>query len=262
MDNLKNALWIEYRKAIRSRIPLFTFLGFLIFPLACALFMLIYKDPDFFRKIGLLSAKANLVGGSADWPFYLDMFAQGISGAGIMLFGLIEIWIFGREFSDGTVKDLLAVPVSRLSIIMAKFMVFAMWSILLTLVLFGVDLGLGLMLDLPFGTPALFVKATFTVLIAALLVIFSLTPIAFIASVGRGYLLPMGIALLGLGLANIAALLGWGEYFPWSIPGVFAGYVKTADHSLGFASYVVVLLTGLVGIIATFLWWKYADQHR
>jgi ABC-2 type transport system permease protein len=70
--------------------PLFTFLGFLMLPLACALFMFIYKDPDFARNVGLISAKADLAGGSADWPFFLSMFAQGTAIGGLLLFSLVE----------------------------------------------------------------------------------------------------------------------------------------------------------------------------
>jgi hypothetical protein len=32
--------------------------------------------------------------------------------------------------------------------------------------------------------------------------------------------------------------------------------------SLTLASYAVVMLTGLAGMVATYLWWKYADQSR
>ena len=46
-------------------------------------------------------------------------------------------------------------------------------------------------------------------------------PFAFFASVGRGYLLPMGVAILALMLANVIALAGWGDYFPWAVPGLY-----------------------------------------
>src|SRR5215467_9388318 len=131
MNDLSNALWIELRKATRSRMPLFTALGSLILPLVGAFFMFVYKDPEFARSIGLVSAKANLAGGTASWPSYLGLLAQGIAVGGIGLFGLMEIWVFGREFADGTLKDLLAVPVARMTILLAKFIVIALWSIVL-----------------------------------------------------------------------------------------------------------------------------------
>ncbi|MEV0143917.1 MULTISPECIES: ABC transporter permease [unclassified Nonomuraea] len=38
---------------------------------------------------------------------------------------MIAIWLFGREFSDHTAKDLLALPTSRTAIVAAKFVVAA-----------------------------------------------------------------------------------------------------------------------------------------
>jgi ABC-2 type transport system permease protein len=71
----------------------------------------------------------------------------------------------------------------------------------------------------------------------------------------------MGIMLLILALANVIALLGWGSYFPWSVPGLYAGSAGKGA-SLEPVSYWIVILTGLAGMIGTYLWWKYADQSR
>lgn len=59
-------------------------------------------------------------------------------------------------------------------------------------------------------------------------------------------------------MTNIVALIGWGEYFPWAVPGLYA----QGKGSLPPISYWIVFLTSLVGMIATYLWWKYADQNR
>jgi ABC-2 type transport system permease protein len=261
MHNLADIIWIELRKATRSRVPLFTFLGFLMLPLASAVFMFIYKDPELARSIGLISAKANLVGCSADWPFYLSMFAQGIAIGGLLLFSLVESWVFGREFSDGTLKDLLAVPVARSTIVLAKFIVVALWSTLLTLAIYVIGLLLGGLIGLAQGTGGVLLHGSASLAIAAGLVMIDVIPVAFFASVGRGYLLPMGIMLLILALANVIALLGWGSYFPWSVPGLYAG-AGAEGAGLEAVSYGIVILTGLAGVIGTYLWWKYADQSR
>ena len=47
-------------------------------------------------------------------------------------------------------------------------------------------------------------------------------PFALLASVGRGYLLPIGVAILAIIMANVVAALGWGGYFPWAVPGLYA----------------------------------------
>jgi len=90
--------------------------------------------------------------------------------------------------------------------------------------------------------------------LAACMVIALVTPIAFFASAGHGYLAPMGFVFLIVLLAQVIAVAGWGEYFPWSIPGVYS-----QGEVLEPVSYVIVGLTSLAGVAATLIWWEWAD---
>ena len=49
---------------------------------------------------------------SADWNSYFGILTQSIGVGGVLIFGFVASWIFGREYSDGTAKDLLALPTS------------------------------------------------------------------------------------------------------------------------------------------------------
>ena len=183
MRDLMNAVWIELRKAARSRMPLFTALGFLVLACGLAFLMFIYKYPTFARSIGLISAKANLAGGAATWPYFLGVLGQAIAIGGLLLFSLVESWVFGREFADGTLKDLLAVPVARANILLAKYLVVVLWSLLLTLMLFLVSLLLGAAIGLAQGTIEVFWHGTAIQAVASCLVIVDVFPFAFFASV-------------------------------------------------------------------------------
>ncbi len=262
MDNLADTIWIELRKAIRSKMPLFTAVAFLLLPLGCALMIFIYKDPEFALKIGLISAKANLAAVTADWPAYLAFLTQGLALVGFILFSFIVSWVFGREFADGTCKDLLAVPVSRASILLAKFIVIAVWSVILTIMVVIVAFVLGPVMGLAQGSSDLILQGSVTLIITAGLVIVTVTPIALFASVGRGYLLPIGVAILTIMLTNLITLVGWGNYFPWAVPVLFAGAGRSQYGPLEAVSYAIVFLTGLAGMIATYSWWQLADQNR
>ena len=259
MNNLADTVWIELRKAIRSRMPWMTALGFLVMPLASAFIMFIYKDPEFAQNAGLISAKANLMAGAADWPTYLSMLAQATAIGGILLFSLVCSWVFGREFADGTLKDLLALPVARSSILLAKFFVVAAWSAALTMEVCIVGLVMGALIKLPQGSFGVIFQGSALLAITACLVIAVVLPFALFASVGRGYLLPVGFAMLALLLANVIATLGWGSLFPWSVPALYAG-MGGQDSHLPAISYWIVVLTGLAGMIGTDLWWRLADQ--
>ncbi len=262
MNSLTASIWIELRKVSRSKMPWLTAIGILFLPLAGALFIFIFKDPEFARSIGLLSAKANLRGGTADWPTFLSILLQGTAIAGGLFFGLIDSWVFGREFSDGTLKDMLAVPVSRTAILLAKFFVVTLWSLALVLLVYLVSLGIGALLALPPVPASFLLSSGLKMLVTGLMVILVLTPVVLFASIGRGYLLPMGVSLVIMMLAQVAAALGWGSLVPWSIPALYAGMISGPNGDLVPASYVIVLVTGLLGIDATIHWWNRADQSR
>jgi ABC-2 type transport system permease protein len=228
-------------------------------PLGIAFLIFVSRNPEISQKLGLISAKANLVAYAAtDWPTYLVLFAQIIAAGGFFLLVLAISWVFGREFADGTLKDMLAVPVGRSSILLAKFIVVAIWSAGLSLVMFITGLVTGALIQLPGGSMGVIFQYSPLVAITACLVIGVVLPFALFASVGRGYLLPLGMAVLALMMANLVLVIGWGEYFPWAVPMIYA-QGKTA---LAPASYWIVLFTGLAGMVATYFWWKYADQNR
>jgi ABC-type transport system involved in multi-copper enzyme maturation permease subunit len=218
MTNFRSALWAELLKARRSMMSLMTALGISILPLAGALFVIILKDPERARQMGLISAKAQIMVGVADWPAYFGILLQGMAAAGAVLFALIASWVFGGEFSNRTAKDLLALPTSRAAIVSAKLGLLAIWDMALALLLFLIGLVVGSLLDIP-GWSAQLEVATFGSLMLIAFLTFMLMPlVAFVASAGRGYLPPMGWALFSLALAQIAAVLGWGDWVPWSVP--------------------------------------------
>jgi len=259
MNSLSDMLWIETRKAIRSRMPLWTALGSLFMPLGIAFLIFVARNPEISQQLGLISAKADLMAYAAtDWRSYLGLFGMIIAAGGILLFSLVVTWVFGREFTDSTLKDMLAVPVGRSSIVLAKFILAVIWSAVLTLVILFAGLVTGAIIRLPGGSLSVLLQGSALVLITAGMVIAVVMPFAIFASVGRGYLLPIGAAILALMMANLVALAGWGEYFPWGVPGIYA----MGDSPLTPVSYWIVLFTGLVGIFGTVLWWKYADQSR
>jgi len=123
-----------------------------------------------------------------------------------------------------------------------------------------VSLLLGAAIGLSGGTTEVFWHGTVTLAVAAFLVIVDVFPFAFFASVGRGYLLPMGVTLLVLVVGNVVAVAGWGNYFPWAVPALYAEV--TGKGNLEPASYLFVLITGLAGMAGTYLWWRCADQSR
>ena len=106
-------------------------------------------------------------------------------------------------------------------------------------------------------------RTSFEDLLAGAVLTFATLPlVAFFASLGRGYLLPFGWIFITMFFSQIAARLGWGDWFPWSVPALFAGMLGPRAEAIGLHSYALVLLTALLGFAATFYWWRSADQTK
>jgi ABC-2 type transport system permease protein len=262
MSALRAAFWAELLKARRSMVALLSATGFLILPAIDGLFMIILKDPARAQALGLISVKAQLTAGVADWPTFFQILAQGIGIGGAMVFALLTAWVFGREFADHTAKDLLALPTPRAIIVGAKFVLLGLWILSLTGLIFVVGLGVGAAVDIPSWSPALAWAALGTVLTVALLTGMLMPCVALVASAGRGYLTPMGWALLTLVLAQVVSVLGWGDWFPWAVPVLLSGMAGPRAAQVGMHSYGVVGLVSIAGVTATLMWWQSADQAQ
>jgi ABC-2 type transport system permease protein len=262
MNAFLSAFWAETLKARRSKVSLLTVAGFSVFPIIDGLFMFILKDPERARAMGLISAKAQITAGVADWPTFFQVLLLGTAIGAAILFAFITAWVFGREFSDHTVKELLALPTPREIIVGAKFVVMALWMLGLTLMIFVIGLGIGTVVGIPGWSPEL-EWASFWSLMLILLLTFMLMPfVALFASAGRGYLPPLGWAILTMALAQIAIVMGWGDWCPWSVPGLIGSLSGPGAERVELHSYVVVSLAFIAGIAATFAWWRSADQAR
>jgi ABC-2 type transport system permease protein len=257
VNNLAQAVFVETLKARRSRLAIVSVLGFMLLPLVAGFFIVVLKDPEMAQRVGLISAKARLLVGEADWPTYLELLATMVAAGGLVVFGFVASWVFGREFADRTAKDLLALPTSRSAVVLAKFSVVAFWSAGLAVLICLVGFGIGAAVGLPATSPQVILDGLGRVAVTACLAILLLSPVAFTAGFGRGYLAPMGLTFLVLLLAQVVSAAGWGEFFPWSVTILYS-----QGEALGPVSYAIVILTSLVGIVGTLVWWERADQAR
>ena len=262
MNNFLASLWTETLKMRRSKVPFFTALGFSFIPLVGGLFMIILKDPEAARSMGLISTKAQLLAGVADWPTFFGILAQAVAVGGAILFAVLTAWVFGREFTDRTAKELLALPTSRESIIAAKFLVVAVWTLILTVWIFLFGLVVGNLVVIPGWSQELLHSASLDVFGSAVLTIALLPFVAFFAGIGHGELPAIGWMILTVVLAQVAAITGWGDWFPWSVPALFSGAAGARADLMGTHSVLIVILASVIGLAATFYWWRHADQTR
>lgn len=258
------SLWVEFQKVRGSKTLWITTLAVLLVSLISGLFMFILQDPERARQFGLVGAKAQIFGGAADWQSLFNLALILVSEGGLIIFGFIFVWIFGREFSDKTVYDILSLPTSRVSIVMAKLITAAYWSMALVLMAFMMTLGVGIILQLPGWSAATILNGLRLLLITGLLTVLSSISFALAASIFRGYLAAVGCLFLALVLGQIITQLGYGQYYPWSIPMLYSGAAEALSgrtaSPIGPVSFMLVAVVSVFSLVITGAWWRNADQ--
>jgi len=261
IKDMRASFVVEVVKVWRSMIFRVTFAATFFISLMLGLMMYLVRNPEILPP-GILKTKVAIAAIGTDWPAYLGFSEMAAGAIGIILFGFIFSWIFGREYGDRTVKDTLSLPVSRASIVISKLLAASVWSGLLGCLMFVLVLACGAMLRLPGWSDGLFQDYARIFFGSTLLSIMLGSPAAFVASAARGVLPAIGFMLACLGLANFLGNIGLGQYFPWTIPMLYAGAVGTTGIQLPPVSYLILLITCLAGIAGTIIFWMYADQNR
>jgi ABC-type transport system involved in multi-copper enzyme maturation permease subunit len=261
MKQISATLKVEFLKVRKSKVFWLSIVFFLFVVFMIGLLMFVQKYPEISGKLGLIGTKSAMLRlGEPNWQNYFTLLSQMMSGLGLVGYGFITSWVFGREYSDNTIKDILALPVSRSYIVLSKFIVVAIWSILVTIILFTFGIIVGKALGTTGWTGNIFLQFTIKFSVVSLLSILLCTPVAFFACYSRGYLLPIGFIILTMIMGNFTGLVGLGPYFPWSIPGIYSAPPGPDDIHLNIASYIILILTSGVGLLGTLAWWRYADQ--
>lgn len=250
--NFPRVLSTEFLKLKRTRVPWVLSAVYCLAPLMISLMMLVLKNPRLGRRLGLVAAKAQLTAGAADWPTYLQLSGFLFVG-GVLVMGVMQAFLFGREYAEGTAKNLLTLPLGRTSIVAAKLLVSAVWFSVLAALLCAEVLALGFLLDLPgFSAPLLAAGLLRALRLAAQVLLLSTVP-AWMAVAGRGYLAPLGFSILLLLLGDLFAHTGWGPWIPWSILFLSAGAGGAEAPLPGTGSLLVLIGVFAAGFAATYL---------
>ena len=261
MKRIRVALWVEFLKIRKSKMFWATILVFMFVSLMMGLLMFVQIHPEIAGKLGMIGNKATLLRfGEPNWENYFTFLNQGFAGIGVVGIGFVVSWVFGREFSENTIKDILVLPISRSYIVISKFIMVVVWSIVLSLVYFITSLLFGLLIEIPGWSDELVLLDFSRYSVTSLFTIILSAPVALLASYSRGYMLPMGFVILTLIMANFTGLVGLGPYFPWAIPGLYGTASGSEFLQLNNASYIILFSTGILGIIGTLAIWHYADH--
>jgi len=202
--------------------------------------------------------------GNPDWTSFLGGAVYRFTVLGLIGFGFLTSWLFGREYAERTVKDLLAMPVSRWNLVLAKFAAVCVCCSLLSLILFVYVLGLGTAAGLPGLSWDLVLRAFDVCALSAIFNMLLCTLVALLACWSRGWLAPIGYVFVTLILALSLGGGAAGPYVPWAIPTLQTlGFTAPGAEvgALNVISYLILGLAGFGGLVGTLAWWRYADQR-
>lgn len=170
-------------------------------------------DPQLLAKLGPVA--------TGDWQGFLLGAAQVTGAGGLGGFAVVLAWMFGREFGDGTITGLFALPVRRSTIALAKLIVYVVWvtamSVLLAIVLSLVGLVAGLgPID---GNTFLMLarQAALGIMSAAITL-----PVAWAATLSRSVLGGVSVAIGLVVVAQVSVLAGLGGWMPLAAPALWA----------------------------------------
>ncbi|MEW9124752.1 MAG: ABC transporter permease [Thermotaleaceae bacterium] len=192
----------------------------------------------------------------AGWEPYLIDLLGSITALLVIGFSFTACWVFGREYTDKTICELLVKPVSKLYVVLSKFIVIFLWDVLLAFFMFAVVFIMGILIGLNGGTWLLIMNSFLTFMATSLLIMVVSTISALLANISKGYLAPIGLAFLIVIISNVVAQAGLAAYFPWTIPALFISNVP-----LGFTSIAILAITGITGFVGTVAWWRFAEQR-
>lgn len=253
-------LTTEFLKLRHSKVTWATLGGLSMGPLGIALFMWIVREPGRAAQLGLLGTKANLSGIEATWPSFAYMLTMIVGVGGMLLLAFVVAYLFGREYADGTAKNLLALPVARHWFVLAKLVVAAAWWLVLVAAVLAEAFALGLALGLPGFSAGIAMQAVANSVLAAAISFLLVPMVAWITVLGRGYMPPLAFALATMALGDVFTHTGWAEWFPWSIVPALIGMVGKPVGTLPAGSYVVLAATFAAGIAATIAQVRLADN--
>ncbi|HDS07088.1 MAG TPA: hypothetical protein ENO05_05615 [Bacteroides sp.] len=262
MKEIKAALWMEILKVRRTKIFPISVYFFIFIGIMMGFLMFVARHPEIANRSATISTKTSFLPGS-DWNAFFDLMIQLVLTLGVIGSGIITSWNFGREFSDRTVKDLLSLPVPRSTIVLSKLIILFVWNILLSICFVVTAIISGLLLQVPGWSGTALTPFLVTFMMCVIFNSLLITPVALIASAGRGYMLPISFIILILIFTQLlfVGLPDLTFWFPWALPALFSGVAGEALPSPGYISYLIFILTILAGLFGTIAWWRYTD-HR
>lgn len=230
----------EFLKLKHSKIFLLTILGAITFPFLIYL-SLISGNTDGFESI--LQSCNQLTG---------NMF-------NILLFAIVVSYIFGREYSEHTLKTMMTIPVSRGKFIIGKYLMFFIWIMILVMITFLSTCFFSYIGGASHITLTGIIDAYKEMFITNTLLFLSFSPFVFLSLIVPNMVAAMVVgAVFSIGNLMIASTK-YGPYFPWSSAYLIGSNQISASSCPSTISLSIILITFTIGLIISHIYFTKKD---
>ena len=232
---------MEFLKLKRSNIFILSLIGAVLPPLLMFIAVSAFGEGNTFE---LLFTNVNM--------YMSSLFA-------VLLFVIIISYLFGREYNEHTLKSMLTIPISRGKFILSKYVMFLVWILILTVVTTISTSIFGFVAGLEGFTLNLLLDSFAQLLYANVLLFLTFSPFVFI-SLFITNMVPAMVGGAGLTLMNLMVYgQNWAPLVPWVCPYLIASG-EIAEYSTSVVvSYGVILLTFLLGIAISYIYFTKKD---
>ena len=177
----------------------------------------------------------------------------------VLLFAIIISYLFGREYNEHTLKTMLTIPISRGKFLLAKYLMFLVWIIILTVATTLSTMIFGFIAGLEGFTLKMLAESFAQLLFSNLLLFLTFSPFVFI-SLFITNMVPAMVGGAALTLVNLM-IYGqtWAPYVPWVCPYLISSG-EIAQYSAGVGvSYCVILATFVIGVAISYIYFTRKD---
>ena len=232
---------MEFLKLKRSNIFLLSLMGAVLPPLLMFIAVFAFDEGSTFD---MLFTNVNM--------YMSALFA-------IMLFSIMISYLFGREYNEHTLKTMMTIPISRGKFLISKYVMFLVWILILTVVTSLSSLVFGFIAGLEGFTLKLFIDSFAQLLFANVLLFLTFSPFVFISLLITN-MVPAMVGGAGLTLVNMLIYgQNWAPYVPWVCPYLIASGEIAEYATSPTVSYGVILVTFLIGLAISYIYFTKTD---
>ncbi len=174
----------------------------------------------------------------------------------MMICVAIISYIFSREYLDNTLKTILPIPISRIKLLIGKYAVTLLLTLLINIITWaGILLFSGIYHSI-FTISEFNLSVAFSWLIkflcSGVLIFFTATPFSYLAIKTKGFVAPMVIsAAVVMGSAALSNQ-SFGALYPWTATYfIVKGSLASKEYPI-LLSIIIILLILLLGFLSTF----------